>query len=96
MVVERSCVSVIHSKRVGAVTQTKTGSFVEALSNIGVGFTLNWTLNILTLPVLWNPASPKLSAFYIGLVFTAASLARQFIIRRYFNKAKFGNVEATA
>lgn len=77
------------------MAQTKLGSFVEAWTNIGIGFSLNWSINLITLPILWNPASPKLSAFYIGLVFTGVSLTRQFLIRRYFNKSKFGNVEAT-
>jgi hypothetical protein len=75
------------------MAQTRLGSFVEAWTNIGIGFSLNWSINLITLPILWNPASPKLSAFYIGLVFTGVSLTRQFLIRRYFNKSKFGNVE---
>lgn len=74
------------------MAQTKTGSFVEALTNIAIGFALNFGINLATLPLLWNPDSPKLSAFYIGLVFTAVSLTRQFILRRWFNKASFGNV----
>lgn len=74
--------------------QTRKGSFIEAITNIVIGFSLNYGINLLTLPILWNPASPKLSAFYIGLVFTAVSLVRQYILRRKFNAAKFGNVEA--
>ena len=73
------------------MAQTKLGSFVEAWANIGVGFSINWTINVLTLPWLWNPDSPKLSAFYIGLVFTAISLTRQFLLRRWFDGLKFGN-----
>ena len=38
--------------------------------------------------------SLKLSAFYIGLVFTAVSLVRQYLLRRVFNRAKFGNAPA--
>lgn len=73
------------------MAQTKTGSFTEACTNILIGFSLNFFINIITLPLLWNPASPKLSAFYIGLVFTAVSLTRQFVLRRWFNKISFGN-----
>lgn len=75
--------------------QTKLGSIVESWSNIAIGFTINWTANITFLPLLWNPQSPKLSAFYIGLVFTVISFCRSFILRRYFNGLKFGNKEST-
>lgn len=71
--------------------QTWLGSLVESWTNIGFGFALNWTINILVLPWLWDPASPKLSAFYIGCVFTVVSQVRQLVIRRRFNKIKFGN-----
>ena len=73
------------------MAQTKFGSFTEACTNIAIGFSLNFFINLATLPLLWNPASPKLSAFYIGLVFTAVSLIRQFVLRRWFNGLKFGN-----
>ena len=73
------------------MAQTKTGSLVEAVTNIAIGFALNFCINLATLPLLWNPDSPKLSAFYIGLVFTAVSLIRQFVLRRHFNRAKLGN-----
>ena len=74
--------------------QTWLGSVVEAHSNILIGFPLNYAVNLATLPWLWDPASPKLSAFYIGLVFTAVSLVRQLVIRRWFNKA--GRFQAVA
>lgn len=70
------------------MAQSKLGSFVEANANIVIGFTINWTANITFLPVLWNPDSPKLSAFYIGLVFTCISYARQYVLRRWFNGMK--------
>jgi hypothetical protein len=68
--------------------QTWWGSLVESWSNITVGFAINWTANICVLPLLWNPASPKLSAFYIGCVFTVISQVRQLVIRRWFNQSK--------
>lgn len=71
--------------------QTKKGSLVESLTNIVVGFTLNWWLNILTLPFLWDAKHPKMSALYIGIVYTIASLIRSFSLRRVFNKLKWEN-----
>lgn len=70
------------------MAQTKLGSFIEANANVVIGFAINWTANITFLPFLWNPASPKLSALYIGLVFTLISYARQYALRRLFNGIK--------
>lgn len=76
--------------------QTRLGSIAEAWTNIGIGFSLNWGVNILVLPWLWHADSPKLSAFHIGLVFTAVSLIRQYILRRWFNGLKFGQTKESA
>jgi membrane protein CcdC involved in cytochrome C biogenesis len=73
--------------------QTWWGSIVESWANIAIGFAINWTVNISVLPWLWDNAHKMLSAFYIGLVFTVVSQIRQLVIRRYFNRIKFGNAE---
>lgn len=70
--------------------QTRTGSFVEAWANIAVGFAINFTANLIVLPMFGFNVSPS-EAFNIGLVFTAISLARSYVLRRYFNGLKFGN-----
>lgn len=72
------------------MAQTKFGSFVEAWANIGVGFSINWCANMLVLP-LFGFAVTGSQAFSIGLIFTGISLARQYVLRRYFNGLKFGN-----
>lgn len=74
------------------MAQTWLGSIVEANANVVIGFAINWTANITFLPFLWNPHSPKLSALYIGIVFTLISYARQLVLRRWFNGMKFGQV----
>jgi hypothetical protein len=70
--------------------QTKLGSFVEAWANIFVGFTVNFLANLAVLPLFGFAVTPG-TAFKIGLVFTVISLARQYVLRRYFNGLKFGN-----
>lgn len=75
------------------MAQTWTGSIVEMKANLAFGFALNYCINLAILPLLWNPASSKLSAFYIGLVFTVISYARQLVLRRWFNKSKRFNVD---
>jgi hypothetical protein len=71
--------------------QTRMGSFVEAWANILVGFTINFIANLAVLPLFGFNVTPS-DAFGIGLVFTAISLARSYIIRRFFNGLRFGNV----
>lgn len=70
--------------------QTKLGSFIEAGANIAVGFGINFCANLLVLPHFGFPVTIA-QAFGIGLVFTAVSLARSYVLRRWFNGLKFGN-----
>jgi hypothetical protein len=76
------------------MAQTRLGSFVEAWANIAVGFGINFTANLIVLPWFGFNATAG-DAFGIGLVFTAISLVRSYVIRRWFNGMKFGNAEAT-
>lgn len=72
------------------MAQTKLGSFAEAWANIGVGFAINFTANMLVLPLFGFAITPG-KAFGIGLIFTVISLARSYVLRRWFNGLKFGN-----
>lgn len=77
------------------MSQTKWGSFIEAWANIAVGFSINWCANLLVLPLFGFHVSGG-QAFRIGLIFTAISLARSYVLRRYFNGLKFGHKETAA
>ena len=70
--------------------QTRIGSFAEAWANIAVGFAVNWTANMLILPLFGFHVTGAV-AFQIGLWFTAVSLVRQYVLRRWFDGLKFGN-----
>ena len=78
------------------MAQTKIGSFVEAWANIAIGFAVNWTANMLILPLFGFTTLTAAKAFGIGLAFTAVSLTRQYILRRFFNGLKFGNTPEAA
>jgi hypothetical protein len=69
--------------------QTRMGSFVEAWANILVGFTINFIANLAVLPLFGFNVTPS-AAFGIGLVFTAISLARSYVLRRWFTNIKAG------
>lgn len=72
--------------------QTKLGSITEAAANIAVGFSINWCANLLVLPLFGFNVSGG-QAFHIGLIFTGISLARSYVLRRWFNGLKFGQVK---
>lgn len=69
------------------MSQTKLGSLLEAKANIVVGFSINWTANMLVLPLFgWHVTGSQ--AFNLGLIFTAISLVRSYALRRVFNRIK--------
>jgi len=73
--------------------QTKLGSFVEAWANIIVGFAINFIANLLIWPIFGLHMGARV-AFLGGLIFTVVSLVRSYIIRRWFNGFRWGNVNA--
>lgn len=66
--------------------QSKARSVKEAWTNILVGYSFNYTMNILFLPLLWDAEKPLTSAHMIGVVYTITSFVRQYVIRRWFTK----------
>jgi hypothetical protein len=73
------------------MSQTKLGSIAEAAANIAVGFTINFIANWLILPLFGFTALTLRMNFEIGLLYTAISLVRSYVLRRWFNGLKFGN-----
>lgn len=71
--------------------QTKLGSIAEAWANIAVGFGVNFAANWFILPLFGFHALTLSANFEIGLLYTLISLARQYVLRRWFNGLKFGN-----
>lgn len=65
--------------------QTRWGSFVEVSINIAIGFVINWIANILVLPMFGFYVTGS-QAFSIGLIFTVISVARSYVIRRWFER----------
>jgi hypothetical protein len=78
------------------MSQTWLGSIVEAKTNIVIGFAINWTANMVFLPMFGFDTLTAAKAFGIGLVFTGISMLRQLFLRRVFNRIKFGNTPEAA
>lgn len=66
------------------MSQTRTGSFIEALINIGIGFGINYAANLLIFP-LFNMHISLTDNLLMGAIYTVISVARSYAIRRWFN-----------
>ena len=65
--------------------QSKKRSFIEAVTNVLVGYLVAVISNLIVLPLFGYQVS-LFDGFAIGVVFTAISLIRSYVIRRLFNK----------
>jgi len=66
------------------MTQTRLGSLIESCINVLIGFWINFAANLAILPLFGY--TPTLAQnFQIGLLYTVISIARSYVIRRWFN-----------
>lgn len=68
------------------MSQTKKGSLVEALINTAIGFAINYTANLLILPLFGFTSLTPGTNFLIGITYTVISVVRSYVVRRWFNK----------
>ena len=74
--------------------QTRKGSAAEALAGTAVGWVVNYSANLIILPHFGFTSITPVKAFWIGIVFTAISLVRSYILRRVFDRMPWGNKPA--
>jgi hypothetical protein len=67
------------------MTQTKLGSLIEAFMNVLIGFWINFFANLVILPMVGFHITVGQN-LYIGLLYTVVSVARSYVIRRWFNQ----------
>ena len=65
--------------------QTKKQSFKEALINVAVGYLISLASLFILFPIFGIESSPGKNVM-ITLYFTAISILRSYLLRRYFNK----------
>lgn len=72
------------------MNQTKKGSAVETVLNVGSGYFIALVLNLTFLPLFAVKIAEQdfISALIIGLVYTVTSMIRSFLFRRIFNKIR--------
>lgn len=73
------------------MSQTRFGSFIESWANIAVGFGVNFGMNLLILPAFGFHSLTLGKNLLIGVLYTGISLARSFVLRRWFNGLRWGN-----
>lgn len=64
--------------------QTRLTSALEALVNVAVGFCVSLLLQVVLMDV-YRIETSFTTDFQITIIFTIASLARSYFIRRFFN-----------
>ncbi len=66
------------------MTQTRKQSAVEAVANVAVGFSINFTANMLIFPLFGWEISAQQNVV-LGVAYTLISLARSYCLRRFYN-----------
>jgi hypothetical protein len=66
------------------VNQTRLGSLIEACMNVLIGFWINFFANLVILPLIGFNISIG-ENFFIGFLYTLVSVARSYVVRRWFN-----------
>ncbi len=64
--------------------QSRAMSLIEALVNVGVGYGVAVTTQVMVFPLFGLHASLDQN-LAIGLIFTVVSLVRSYVLRRAFN-----------
>lgn len=66
------------------MSQSRKGSFVEAVINVLIGLWINLTANMLIFPHFgWHISVEQ--NIQLGIIYTAISIIRSYCIRRWFN-----------
>lgn len=64
--------------------QSRLSSFIEAIINTAVGFSINFAANMLIFPLFGFHITPGANLL-MGLIYTVISVVRSYAVRRWFN-----------
>lgn len=67
------------------MSQSRKGSLYEALINTAIGFAINFTANLIILPHFGFSSLTWDTNLLIGFAYTAISVVRSYVVRRWFN-----------
>lgn len=77
------------------MNQTRLGSLIEAIINVIIGFTINFTANMFIFPMFGFHITAGAN-FVLGLIYTVISVVRSYCIRRFFNAKLHAMSQAAA
>ena len=77
-------------KRPRAAPQSKAMSMVEAVSSVAIGFGIALAVQIVVFPA-FGIIIPLSDDLLITAIFTAASVVRGFVVRRFFEAIRVRN-----
>lgn len=75
--------------------QTKLQSLKETLTDIAIGYVINFTANFVILPLAGFAVPTLGQGFAVSVMFTVLALARRYVTRRWF-ASKETNMEYSA
>jgi hypothetical protein len=67
------------------LVQSRRNSAFEAATNVAIGYLVSVLANVMILPLFGYNVTIG-DSLSIGLAFTAVSLARSYVLRRFFNR----------
>ena len=70
------------------MSQSKRGSFAETLTNILIGYSINFVINWFILPRFGMPLTLDTN-LKLGLIYTGVSIVRGYLLRRAYNRFNF-------
>ena len=65
--------------------QTRIDSLMEALTNVAIGFGINFAANVAVLPLVLGVPVNLSALGLIGAIYTVISVVRSYVLRRLFN-----------
>ena len=65
--------------------QSRMDSVMEAVTNTAVGLAVSQVANLLVLPLVFGVPVSQGQALLLGVIYTAISLVRSYLLRRAFN-----------
>lgn len=71
------------------MSQSRTASAIESVANVAIGYGIAVATQAAVFPLFGLHASTS-DHLAIGLIFTAVSLTRSYVLRRVFNRATGG------
>ncbi|WP_082844491.1 hypothetical protein [Ralstonia mannitolilytica] len=67
------------------MSQSRAGSLLESLTNVAIGYAVALLSQVVIFP-LYDIHVPMSTNIAIGLWFTAVSITRSYVLRRWFNR----------